>query len=173
MSHGCSLKKIKENWHTRGKGWFSVWGARDGNPFATHKTSYKCDKKGRRKGGGKGGITEKENDTETQAISQWESRPDTSASIIQITTVNERDPNKSPPEFTGRTVKHFPVQSMAFSHSWGLSGVRGIRENINFTRETRALSPETELWNMCMHKITVKGGKVWEKTHFTKRILHN
>lgn len=37
-----------------------------------------------------------ENDLGAQAISHRESRLDTSASIIQMTTVNERDPNKSP-----------------------------------------------------------------------------
>ncbi len=47
-------------------------------------------------GGGEGGITEEENDLGTQAISHWESRADTTASIIQMTTANERDPNKSP-----------------------------------------------------------------------------
>lgn len=52
--------------------------------------------RGGKKGGGEGGITEGENDLETQAISHWKSRPDTTASIIQMTTVNERDPNKSP-----------------------------------------------------------------------------
>lgn len=48
------------------------------------------------KGGGDGGITEGENDLGAQAISHWESRLDTTASIIQMTTVNEQDPNKSP-----------------------------------------------------------------------------
>ena len=52
--------------------------------------------RGGKKGGGEGGITEHENDLGTQAISHWESRPDTTASIIQMTTANEQDPNKSP-----------------------------------------------------------------------------
>lgn len=52
--------------------------------------------RGGKKGGGEGGITEKENDLETQAISHRESRSDTTASIIQMTTANERDLNKSP-----------------------------------------------------------------------------
>ena len=52
--------------------------------------------RGGKKGGGEGGITEVENDLGTQAISHWENRPDTTASIIQMTTANERDPNKSP-----------------------------------------------------------------------------
>lgn len=46
--------------------------------------------------GGEKGITEEENDLGTQTISHWESRPDTTASIIQMTMANERDPNKSP-----------------------------------------------------------------------------
>lgn len=41
------------------------------------------------KGGGDGGITEGENDLGAQAISHWESMLDTTASIIQMTTVNE------------------------------------------------------------------------------------
>lgn len=48
------------------------------------------------RGGREGGITVQENDLGTQAISQRESRPDTTASIIQMTMANERDPNKSP-----------------------------------------------------------------------------
>lgn len=50
---------------------------------------------GGEKGGGEGGITEEENDLGTQAISHWESRPDTTASIIQMTMANEQDLNKS------------------------------------------------------------------------------
>lgn len=48
------------------------------------------------RGGGEGGITVQENDLGTHAISHWKSRPDTTASIIQMTMANERDPNKSP-----------------------------------------------------------------------------
>lgn len=54
------------------------------------------------KGGGWGEEEEREenrgeeNDLGAQAISHRESRLDTTASIIQMTTVNERDPNKSP-----------------------------------------------------------------------------
>lgn len=44
----------------------------------------------------KGGTMEGRNYSGAQAISHWESRPDTAASIIHMTTVNEQDPNKSP-----------------------------------------------------------------------------
>lgn len=57
--------------------------------------------RGGKRGGGEGGITEEENDLGTQAISHRESRPDTTASIIQMTTANERDPNKSPLNLLG------------------------------------------------------------------------
>ena len=49
--------------------WFRGWRTRDGNPFVIQRMSYRCDRKGRRKGGGKGRITESENDIGTQAIS--------------------------------------------------------------------------------------------------------
>lgn len=51
---------------------------------------------GRWKRGGEGEITEGGNYLGAQAISHWESRLDTTASIIQMSPVNERDPNKSP-----------------------------------------------------------------------------
>lgn len=41
-------------------------------------------------------TTEGRNYSGARAISHRESRPDTAASIIHMTTVNERDPNKSP-----------------------------------------------------------------------------
>lgn len=61
----------------------------------------------------KGEITGVENDVAAWAISHSESRPDTSASIIQITMANEQDPNKITLELTESTMKHFYVQNVA------------------------------------------------------------
>lgn len=67
------------------RGQLRGWEAQTGNPFATLQLKH-----------WKGGTMEGRNYSGAQAISHRESRPDTAASIIHMTTVNEQDPNKSP-----------------------------------------------------------------------------
>lgn len=67
------------------RGQLRGWEARTGNPFTTLQLKH-----------WKGGTMEGGNYSGAQAISHRESRPDTAASIIHMTTVNEQDPNKSP-----------------------------------------------------------------------------
>lgn len=67
------------------RGQLRGWEAQTGNPFATLQLKH-----------WKGGRMEGGNYSGAQAISHRESRPDTAASIIHMTTVNEQDPNKSP-----------------------------------------------------------------------------
>lgn len=78
-------RQLEEDANTGGamgrRGKLRGWEAQNWNPFATLQL----------KQGG-----EVENYLGALAISHPESRPDTAASIIHMTTVNEQDPNKSP-----------------------------------------------------------------------------
>lgn len=89
-------------------------GRKGGKSFSHSEIRYTCWKfKGGKNRDRKGEITGVENDIAAWAISHSESRPDTSASIIQITMANEQDPNKITLELTGSTMKHFYVQNVA------------------------------------------------------------
>lgn len=116
MLHGRAEKGDywkKNTRHDKGaeRGW--IMGGRVENLFPTQKLDTHA---GNSRGGNrdrKGEITGVENDVAAWAISHSESRPDTSASIIQITMANEQDPNKITLELTGSTMKHFYVQNVA------------------------------------------------------------
>lgn len=76
-------------------------GRKGGKSFSHSEIRYTCWKfKGGKNRDRKGEITGVENDVAAWAISHSESRPDTSASIIQITMANEQDPNKITLELT-------------------------------------------------------------------------
>lgn len=94
------------------RGW--IMGGRVENLFPTQKLdTHAGNSRGGKNRDRKGEITGVENDIAAWAISHSESRPDTSASIIQITMANEQDPNKITLELTGSTMKHFYVQNVA------------------------------------------------------------
>lgn len=100
--------------HDKGaeRGW--IMGGRVEDLFPTQKLdTHAGNSRGGENRDRKGEITGVENDVAAWAISHSESRPDTSASIIQITMANEQDPNKITLELTGSTMKHFYVQNVA------------------------------------------------------------
>lgn len=72
-----------------GMGWIKRLRAGDEILLPLRKLVIEVLERGGGKGGGERGITEEENDLGTQAINHWENRPDTTASIIQMTTANE------------------------------------------------------------------------------------